>query len=706
MREKTYSGIDYFRIIAASLVVAIHTSPLTSINSTADFILTRVIARVAVPFFFMTSGFFLFHRAGDEGKRLAVFLKKTAMLYAIAILLYLPLNLYHGIPEEWAYLPNLLKNIFFDGTYLHLWYLPAAIFGAAISWALLKNFKEKGALAIGLFLYIIGLFGDSYYGFAARIPAFQAFYHAVFEFCRYTRNGLFFAPVFFILGALVAKRQKRYGLKTCMTGLWVSMALMIAEGLLLRGWEAQRHDSMYIMLLPCMIFLFQSLLLWNGRAVKSLRGISATVYIIHPMMIALVYKFAAVTNLQWLGHNSIARFSSVALASLAAAVLSIIFLQKMRLWKVPLRQACMDRAWAEINLENLRQNVRILQKYLPEKCDVMAVVKANAYGHGDIEISKTLSRIGVKAFAVATIDEGIRLRQNGIRGEILILGHTDPQRAAELRRYHLSQTVVDAQYAATLSNTRKSVQVHIKVDTGMHRLGESYDHAQEIVPMFYYRHLKVNGIFTHLCVSDSMKADDINFTKLQIKRFLCLLEELRSHQIEIPKTHIQSSYGVLNYPEIWCDYARLGLALYGASDKGKQNIDLKPVLSLKARVALTRTIAAGESVGYGRRFTAGRNTRIAVLPIGYADGIPRNLGNKQSFILLHGRRAPIIGSICMDQLMVDVTNIPNIKCGDTATLIGCDGTDEITVKEIAANAGTIPNELLSRLSNRLERIYI
>ena len=365
-----------------------------------------------------------------------------------------------------------------------------------------------------------------------------------------------------------------------------------------------------------------------------------------------------------------------------------------------------DRAWAEIHLANLRHNARALQEALPKECRIMAVVKANAYGHGDIEVSKALNCIGVKAFAVATIDEGIHLRKNGIQGEILILGHTDPQRAVELHRYRLVQTIVDAQYASALNRQGRLLQVHINVDTGMHRLGESYDHAQEIVQIFQYEHLKVSGIFTHLCASDSMEPGDIDFTKLQIKRFFDLLEELKAHQIAIPKTHIQSSYGILNYPEIWCNYARIGLALYGASDKGKQNVDIKPVLSLKARVALLKTIAAGESVGYGRRFIAGRDTRIAVLPIGYADGIPRNLGNKQGCVLLHGCRAPIIGNICMDQLMVEVTEIPNIKRGDTATLIGCDDTDEITAKEIAANAGTIPNELLSRLSSRLERIFI
>lgn len=365
-----------------------------------------------------------------------------------------------------------------------------------------------------------------------------------------------------------------------------------------------------------------------------------------------------------------------------------------------------DRAWAEVDLDNLCSNALALQKTLPENCRIMAVVKANAYGHGDIEVSKALNRIGVKAFAAATIDEGIRLRTCGVQGEILVLGYTDPLRVPELSVYRLSQTIVDAQYASELNSQGKSIQAHIKVDTGMHRLGESYENVQKIEQIFQYRHLKINGIFTHLCVSDSIKKDDIDFTGIQIKKFFSLLEELRLRGIQIPKIHIQSSYGLLNYPEIHCDYVRVGLALYGAAEKGKLNIDLNPVLSLKTKVILLRTISKGDSAGYGCGFTAERDTCAAILPIGYADGIPRNLGDKKGSVLLHGRRAPIIGRICMDQLMIDVTDIPNVKRGDTATLIGYDGMDEITVNEVASKAGTIPNELLSRLGERLKRVYI
>ncbi len=366
-----------------------------------------------------------------------------------------------------------------------------------------------------------------------------------------------------------------------------------------------------------------------------------------------------------------------------------------------------DRAWAEINLDNLCRNAGVLQELLPEKCNIMAVVKANAYGHGDVEVSRALSHIGIRAFAVATIDEGIHLRQSGIKGEILILGYTDPQRAAELSRYRLSQTVVDARYAAAFSGRGEPVCVHIKVDTGMHRLGESFENVQQIAEIFRNGQLKVDGIFTHLCASDSLEATDVNLTRLQIRRFFCLLDQLKRQRFNIPKTHLLSSYGALNYNNTQSDYARLGLALYGATSRSnKINVVLKPVLSLKARVVLIRMVPAGESVGYGCQHIVERETRIAILPIGYADGIPRNLGNKRGCVLLHGLRAPIIGSVCMDQLMLDVTDIPDVACGDVATMIGRDGEEEILAEDVAMSAGTITNEILSRFSNRLERVFI
>ncbi len=367
----------------------------------------------------------------------------------------------------------------------------------------------------------------------------------------------------------------------------------------------------------------------------------------------------------------------------------------------------LDRAWAEINFSNLGHNVRALRDVLPNGCKLMAVVKANAYGHGDVEIARYLNRIGVASFAVATIEEGIRLRTYGINGSILILGYTGPHRVPELVRYRLSQTVVDYKHAKQLNAADQQISVHIKIDTGMHRLGESCNNTAEIESIFQCCNLKVCGIYTHLCMADSTQEDDIAFTKEQLSDFYSLLEQLKQHQIKLPQIHIQSSYGILNYPELQCSYARIGIALYGVlsslSNRTKMQPELRPVLSLKTRVVLIRQIAAGESAGYGRAFSASRNTRIAVLSIGYADGVPRSLSCGRGEVLIHGCRAPIVGRICMDQLMIDISDIHDVKRGDIATLIGEDGSEVITAEEVAAASETITNELLSRLGDRIRK---
>lgn len=205
-----------------------------------------------------------------------------------------------------------------------------------------------------------------------------------------------------------------------------------------------------------------------------------------------------------------------------------------------------DRTWAEINLGNLRHNVQVLQAALPAGCKIMAVVKANAYGHGAVPISRCLNNLGVRAFAVATIDEGIQLRESGIEGEILILGYTPASRAPGLARYHLSQAAADAEHAAELDRSGRPISVHIKVDTGMNRLGESCRHFSEIVSMFNCKHLRISGIYTHLGAPDSLEAADTLFTQQQVQNFYALLEQLRARHIDLPEIHIQSSYGVMN----------------------------------------------------------------------------------------------------------------------------------------------------------------
>lgn len=743
-QRKEYAGIDFFRLIAAFLVIAVHTSPLLGLNETADFILTRVLARVAVPFFFMASSFFLFSKA-EVGKpqlsQLAVFVKRAAILYGVAILFYLPLNIYTGKPEEWMYLPNFLKDIVFNGTLYHLWYLPAAVTGACITWLLLKTLKPGPAFIITLVLYTIGLFGDSYYGISENIPFLKAVYQSLFLFFDYTRNGLFFAPVFFTLGALLAGQaksiMKNIAMKTCLAGLGASFALMLAEGLLLHDLKLQRHDSMYLTLLPCMFFLFQSLLLWNRKGnlflwkekssdkrnrPQYLRSLSMLVYLIHPAVIVAVRGFAKAASLQeLLVDNSVLHFLAAASGSFATAAAFVVILNVIRIHKSGSTQLYKgrawtenkrhkDRAWVEINLSNLRHNVQVLRDALPAGCDIMAVVKANAYGHGAAGTAAYLNRIGIDSFAVATIDEGILLRRKRIKGEILILGYTPPTRVSELFRYRLSQTVADSEHARELNRPGKPIRVHIKVDTGMNRLGENYRHVSEIASIFDCKSLKVTGIFSHMCASDSIEAGDITFTDLQIQHFHKLLDELKVRRIQLPKIHLQSSYGVLNYPGLQYGYARIGIALYGVlSTSGaqtKRSLDLRPVLALKSKVILVRILEPGECAGYGREFAAQRETKIAIVSIGYADGFPRSLSSGKSHVLIRGRRTPVIGRICMDQLMVDATGLPGIKRGDVVTLIGRDGPEEITAEHVAEDAGTITNELLSRLSCRLERVFL
>lgn len=364
-----------------------------------------------------------------------------------------------------------------------------------------------------------------------------------------------------------------------------------------------------------------------------------------------------------------------------------------------------DRAWIEIDLNALEHNVRQLRSIMPLGCELMAVVKAEAYGHGAFQIATHLQKLGIKAFAVATIDEGILMRHYGIIGDILILGYTCPARAKELRRYDLIQTLIDYDHAVAMDAQGVKIRSHIKIDTGMHRLGFDVADFGKVCNAFMLPHIHVEGIYTHLCVSDSLDDEDIKFTQDQVAKFNQLLRFLSSIGFQRPKVHIQSSYGLLNYPEINCDYARVGIALYGVysslDDRTKQAVALRPVLSLKSRVVSIRDIPKGESVGYGKAFTAQRDTRIAIIPIGYADGVPRNLSCGNGHVLIAGQRAPIIGRVCMDQMTVDVTDILGIEIGMIVSLIGKNGYSEISAEEMAAHAGTITNEILSRLGQRL-----
>lgn len=367
------------------------------------------------------------------------------------------------------------------------------------------------------------------------------------------------------------------------------------------------------------------------------------------------------------------------------------------------------RAWIEIHEQNLIDNISLFQSVLPDDCELMPAIKANAYGHGLILVAQILQKAGICNFCVASAAEGIELRKAGICGQILVLSYTHPQYFYELYKYDLTQTIIDLSYAQMLNNFGFPISAHVGIDTGMRRLGERSENIKNILNMWTFNNLKITGIFSHFCVSDGNSMQEREFTNMQVEKFKEIISILHQNGIFNFKAHIQSSYGVLNYPNLNFDYARLGIALYGvlssAADTTLVSLPLKPVLSLKARIQTVKELYPGEAIGYGLTYTADKKQTIASVSIGYADGIPRCLSNKGSAIV-NGHLTPMVGRICMDQLFLNVSDIPFVKAGDEAVFIGKSGDYEILASDIADSTNTIANEILSQLGPRLERIIV
>lgn len=367
------------------------------------------------------------------------------------------------------------------------------------------------------------------------------------------------------------------------------------------------------------------------------------------------------------------------------------------------------RTWAEIDLDALKSNVFNVQKISGKP--IMAVVKANAYGHGDVIVSKELMDMGITDFAVSNIQEAVHLRKNGIKGRILILGYTPIQCLKEVAEYDIIHTLTSVRSAREASEyaTRLGFTVNsfIKFDTGMGRIGLQVNDSnikEQVKEICNLGGLNICGAFTHFAVADSENAEDIEYTKKQ--------QELFNEAISyIDKPNItacsQNSAGGVFYSDFSGDLVRLGIIMYGQKPDSSLTMpfELKPVMSLKTVVSHIKTIHKGDSVSYGRTFTASRDTIVATVPVGYADGYHRALSNKAD-MLVCGRRAKIIGRVCMDQIMLDVTDIPDVKVGDTVTIFGKDGDDEITLDELASLADTISYELLCAVGMRVPRVYI
>lgn len=714
MNERRRSaGIDFMRIPAALLVIAIHTSPLTSLSAGADFFLTRVLGRTAVPFFFMVAGQFVLSGmfCGEGGmEKILRYIRKLLLLYGCAILLYLPLGIYAGHYRNLT-MGAALRMLFFDGTFYHLWYFPACAEGILVVCLLRRFLGTKGTLAVSCLLYIVGLLGDSYYGLTEGFPVMARVYERGFGIWSYTRNGLFMAPVFLMLGAVSGGRRICAEKAHAYVGLSCSFILMTAEAFTLRYFSLQRHDSMYLMLIPTMFFGYQILsgYVSGGRSFKIFGPAAAVVYIIHPAVIVAVRGLAKGSGIMALVQNSLLHYLCVASLSVCIAFLAVYLFGKMR-GQRNRTELFTERTWIELDCHALEHNVAFLRERLPAHCKLMPALKADAYGHGAVLLARLLQRLGVDAFCVACVQEGIELRRAGIGGEILVLGYTHPSQFGLLRKWRLSQTVIDYAYAQQMKTYGKKLHVHVGIDTGMHRLGERCEEIERIYEIFEMPNLIVDGVMTHLGADEKGKGEEKAFTQRQAERFFAVLGEIEKRGIRRPKIHLQASYGVLNYPQLAGDYARVGIALYGLLSTKEDTLawqqELLPVLSLKTRVALVKNIHKGETAGYGLAFRAQRDMKIAVLAIGYADGLARSLSNGVGAALIRGQKAAVIGMICMDQTLVDVSGIEGVTSGDTAVMIGRSEKEQITAADLAQQSHTITNEVLSRLGVRPRRILL
>lgn len=370
-----------------------------------------------------------------------------------------------------------------------------------------------------------------------------------------------------------------------------------------------------------------------------------------------------------------------------------------------------ERSWIEINTKNLEYNINKIKQIIPKTTQIMAVVKANAYGHDSIIISKKLQEIGINDFAVATLPEAIKLRKNNITGNILILGYTEPEELQKVIDNNIMQTIVDNDYAKSVlkANLQGKLKCHVKINTGMNRIGEFYDDFAALSEIYQNPALQIKGTFTHLCVSDSDKIEDVNFTKEQINRFDKAIEFIKNQGLNPGKLHTQASYGTINYTNCKYDYVRMGILMYGINASydcyNKNNVDFKPVMAVKSKVTSIKYINPEETVSYGRTFKADNKIKIASVGIGYADGVPRALSNIL-IVKINNKKYHQIGRICMDQLMIEINDENPIAIGDEVILIDPNESKDLTLEDWAKLTNTITDEIICQFTTRLKRIEI
>lgn len=369
--------------------------------------------------------------------------------------------------------------------------------------------------------------------------------------------------------------------------------------------------------------------------------------------------------------------------------------------------------FAEIDLDALTFNYNQIRSSLPARTDILAVVKADAYGHGFMDISRELETLGVNAFGVAFLAEGIQLRKSGIDKPILLLGGLYPGQERKCIGFNLSTVVFSLEQAQTLNQAAsklfRKAQVHLKVDTGMGRLGINYQNTPHFIKeLKKLPNISLEGVLSHFASADELDESGRHFTQLQSERFEWVISEIKKAGLKPRYIHTANSAGALLRETPGCNLVRPGVTLYGALPSPDFNgkIDLKPVMRLKSRIAMLKTVEADTTISYARRFTAQKQSLIASVPVGYADGYPRSLTNKGE-VLVRSKRAKVAGTVCMDWIMLDVTGIKGVAVGDEVTLMGNDGNGNcITAEELAAKAGTIPYEIFCGISKRVPRIYV
>lgn len=365
--------------------------------------------------------------------------------------------------------------------------------------------------------------------------------------------------------------------------------------------------------------------------------------------------------------------------------------------------------WAEIDLTAIRHNVRVLQEHAGPGVEIIAVVKANAYGHGAGPVSRAALEAGARSLAVARVEEGVALREAGLAAPIMVMGYALPVQATAIVAHRLTPTVNTLALAGALSRAAAGQPqpwlVYLKVDTGMGRFGLLPD---EVVPfaraLRTHPNLQLAGLWTHFAVADEA---DKTYTRWQIQRYQEVVAALEAAGINIPCRIVANSAALLDLPEVHLDAGRVGIALYGLypSPEVSRAVALRPALSLKARLGRVRVLPAGSDISYGRTYTTAREMPVGLVPVGYGDGYPRALSNRGQ-VLVGGRRVPIVGRVCMDQFMVDLTTVPQAQQDDEVVLIGAQGSERISAEQVASWLGTINYEVVTAISARVPRVYV